>query len=314
MKPVLIVLALCAAVTDGIAQPEATAPDADRPVEATSLFGEPLLRPELSDAFREKQEALLAEARKELEANPEDELAWIWVGRRLAYLGRYQDAIVHYTQALERFPDSYKLRRHRGHRYMTIRQFDKAMKDLNEAVRLSNSEFDEFEPDGLPNVKGVPRSTTKSNIWYHLALCWSFTGSDDTASRIMYTGRKVAQERAHNDDMRCAMAYWLALWNLDDERSLKLVLEPISADMDVIENHDYHRLLLLFKGELTEADLLEDLDEGVATPTILYGVSQHRKLNGDDTGCRELLERIIEDGNWAAFGSIAAEADLARMD
>ena len=112
-----------------------------------------------------------------------------------------------------------------------------------------------------------------------------------------------------------AALYWqyLALHRNDQADDAAKLLEAVTSQMDIIENDGYHRLLLLFKGELTEDDLLKDLDEGVATPTVLYGVSQHRKLNGDDDGCRELLDRIIEGGNWAAFGYIAAEADLAGL-
>lgn len=312
MKRAMMIIALGFAVAFSFAQPEAAEPATDRPVEATSLLGEPLLRPELPGAFREKQEALLLDARRELQADLGNELAWIWVGRRLAYLGRYRDAIAHYTRAIELHPDSHKLLRHRGHRYITTRQFELAAQDLYKAMGMAVDLEDEIEPDGLPNAQNLPRSTTFTNITYHLGLACYL--SDKRPFTPVVFGQ--CAQASTNDDMRVAALYWqyLGLHRNDQADDAAKLLEAITPEMDVIENDGYHRLLLLFKGELSESGLLGGLEEGVATPTVLYGVAQHRKLSGDDEGCREMLERIIEDGNWAAFGYIAAEADLARAD
>ena len=140
------------------------------PVEATSLGGEPLYRAPLSDEATEALEQKLAEARAELREHPTDEMAWIWVGRRLAYLGRHTDAIAVFTQGIRRFPESYRLLRHRGHRYITTRQLEKAVDDLSHAAVLAEGVEDQTEPDGMPNRLNIPRSTTQSNIYYHLGL------------------------------------------------------------------------------------------------------------------------------------------------
>ncbi|MFI4898789.1 MAG: tetratricopeptide repeat protein [Phycisphaerales bacterium JB059] len=284
----------------------------DRPVEATSLLGEPLHRSELPDEFRSTQLFELARMRLELLNDPDDEMTHIWIGRRLAYLGRYRDAIDHYTRAIRQFPESHKLLRHRGHRYITTRQFDKAVEDLYKAMAMAVDLEDEIEPDGLPNEKNLPRSTTFTNITYHLGLACYLT--DKRPFTPVVFGQCV--EASTNDDMRVAALYWqyLALHRNDQADDAAKLLEAVTPEMDIIENDGYHRLLLLFKGELSEDDLLKNLDEGVTTPTVLYGVAQHRKLSGDDEGSRELLDRIIAGGNWAAFGYIAAEADLARLE
>jgi tetratricopeptide (TPR) repeat protein len=300
-------------MTAALAAGQSAPPASDtRPIEATSLLGEPLRRPELPEEFHKQQLFELAHKRVELLNNPNDEMTHIWIGRHLAYLGRYQAAITHYTRAISQFPESHKLLRHRGHRYITTRQFDKAVEDLYKAMTMAVDLEDEVEPDGLPNEKNLPRSTTFTNITYHLGLACYLT------DKRPFTPVVFAQcvEASNNDDMRVAALYWqyLALHRNDQADDAAKLLEGVTPEMDIIENDGYHRLLLLFKGELTEADLLEGLEEGVATPTVLYGVSQHRKLSGDDEGCRELLDRIIEGENWAAFGYIAAEADLARLE
>src|SRR5689334_17085015 len=64
----------------------------ERP-EAWSLLGRPLARPELPPERRLQLVADLTAAAAAHELNPKDEDATIWFGRRLAYLGRYDDAI-----------------------------------------------------------------------------------------------------------------------------------------------------------------------------------------------------------------------------
>ena len=137
--------------------------------EATSLSGKPLYP--ITLANRAKLEADLAQAEKDLAARPNDAEAMIWVGRRLAYLWRYQDAIAMFTKGVQAHPNNPRMYRHRGHRYITTRQFDRAIADFEKAVTLIKGMPDEIEPDGAPNPSGKPRSTLHFNIWYHLGLC-----------------------------------------------------------------------------------------------------------------------------------------------
>lgn len=78
-------------------------------------------------------------AKKNFQANP-DEDNTIWLGRRTAYLGKYKEAIDIYTRGMEKFPKSYKLYRHRGHRYISTRQFKKAIADFKKAAELVNGQ------------------------------------------------------------------------------------------------------------------------------------------------------------------------------
>ena len=89
---------------------------------------------------------------------PDDADAWIWFGRRTAYLGHFRDAVEIYTRAIERFPDDARFYRHRGHRYISLRRFDDAISDLERAAILIEGRPDAIEPDGLPNAAGKPRS------------------------------------------------------------------------------------------------------------------------------------------------------------
>ena len=95
------------------------------------------------------------------------------------------------------------------------------------------------------------------------------------------------------------------------------MLEPITADMEIIENQAYHRLILFYKGELSEADLTGS-DEPSSTPSnvgIAYGLGNWHFYNGNVERAREIFTQITESqGGWGGFGYIAAEADLSRME
>ncbi len=280
--------------------------------EAISLFGKPLYRMNLSPEQKAILDANLAEARANYEKDPSDQENIIWYGRRLAYLWRYKEAIEVYSQGLERYQDSYKLLRHRGHRYITVREFDKAIADLEEASRLIEGLSDEIEPDGAPNAAGKPRSTSHSNIWYHLGLAYYLNGEFEKA---LSSYRECLKFSKVNDDMLAATADWLymTLRRLGKEGEARAILGLITPEMDILENSAYHRRLLMYKGQFEPTQLLDPatLNE-MNLLTQGYGVANWYYVNGDKEKAKALLEKILESSYWSAFGYIAAEADLRR--
>ncbi len=252
----------------------------------------------------------LAQALVERDARPEDPSTWIWLGRRTAYLARYRDAIEIFDRALQRFPDEPRLLRHRGHRWITLRRPELALADLGRAWDLIQDRPDEIEPDGMPNPLGIPRSTLHGNIAYHLGLAHYLLGNHDAA--------RLAWERAlavaTNDDSRCAASYWLYLDLLrSGEPALAArLLESIRDDLDVIENQKYLQLLLFYRDALPLARLEADGRRGEAT--IGYGLGAWHLAHGRADAARSVFADVLARGQWAAFGHIAAEYDLARLD
>ncbi len=286
--------------------------DAPPVPEARSLLGRPLIPMALAPEERAKLQSNLDAAMAALAADPDDPEKAIWAGRRLAYLGRYRDAIAMYSRGLERWPESFKLLRHRGHRWITLREFDRAIADLEQAVRLIRSRSDEVEPDGAPNSSNIPRSTSHSNIWYHLGLAYYLKGDFANADRCYRECLKFST----NDDMLCATSDWLYMTcrRLGQKSAARAVLEPIRDEMEILENHAYHRRLRMYKGEIAPDSLLSttgatDLD--IATQG--YGVGNWFLCNGDTVKAKAIFQRVLAGPYWPAFGSIAAEADLARM-
>jgi tetratricopeptide (TPR) repeat protein len=279
--------------------------------EATSLSGKPLLIP-ATIPNRQKLDADLAQAEKDLAAKPKDAEAIIWVGRRLGYLWRYNDAIAMFTKGIELYPDNPKFYRHRGHRYISIRQFAKAQADFEKAVQLIKGKPDEIEPDGAPNPANKPRSTLQFNIWYHLALSHYLQGNYARAYDAWLECMKVS----NNDDSVVANSdwMWMSLMRLGRKAEAAKVLERIQPKMDILENTAYHRRLLMYKGlEKPEALLDTAKADDTTIATQGYGVGNYFLVNGDVAKAKEVFQKVTAGGGWNAFGFIAAEADLARM-
>lgn len=278
--------------------------------EATSLLGKPLSPAASTPEQREKLEANLAAAQAAFKKDPSEDNT-VWLGRRLAYLGRYNDAIATYSRGLQAYPNSAKLLRHRGHRYITIRKFDNAIADLSRAAELTQGKPDEIEPDGAPNTKNTPRSTLKSNIAYHLALAYYLKG--DFAAAAQAWSDRLALFR-ENDDQIVSASYWLYLSRkrAGDHAGATAALRDVRPGMDVMENHSYYRLCLCYKGELKPEEVGEGGDP-FANVGIAYGLAVRKLLLKDSAGARADFERITAGDNWPGFGYIAAEAELARM-
>jgi tetratricopeptide (TPR) repeat protein len=295
------------------ATPREPSGDAEQVVEARSLLGGPLVRPPIPAEVRTQYEQQLAQAQAELERAPESTDATIWVGRRLAYLGRYGEAIDHFTRAIGQHPADARLYRHRGHRYITIRQFERAIADLDRAAELTRGQPDVTEPDGLPNALNIPTSTLQSNIWYHLGLAHYLRGDFQRAAAAYREALRVSA----NPDMLVATTHWayMTLRRMGNEEEARQLLTPITADMNIIENDAYHRLVLLYKGELAADSLVAPADssDGVQDATVGYGVGNWHLYHGRTAEARETFEAIVRGSQWAAFGLIAAEAELARL-
>lgn len=305
-RPLLLALALAGVAGSAAAQGPALPPGA----EALSLRGEPLVPGSLAPATLANHQARLEEARRLVIADPRDPDALIWFGRRTAYLGRYRDAIAIFSTGMALHPDDARMYRHRGHRWLSVRELDRAIADFDRAAALVRGRPDEVEPDGLPNARGIPTSTLQSNIWYHLGLAHYVKGDFARALPAWQEGMKVST----NPDMLVATSYWLymTLRRLGRDGEAARVLEPITPRMDIIENTAYHRLLLLNKGLLAEADFAAATGDALQDASTGYGLGNWHYYNGRVAEARAVWQRVLAGGNWASFGFLAAEAELAR--
>lgn len=272
--------------------------------QAISLFGEPLYAPEPSADMLEK----FRTAKADYEADPEDADKLIWYGRRTAYLGRYKEAIEIFSTGIDKHLDDARMLRHRGHRYISTRQFDKAIEDYEKAYEMIQGTEDQIEPDGLPNAQNIPLTSLHGNIRYHLGLAYYLTQNWEKARQIYAEDVALSD----NDDGLVASTHWLymILRRMGRDEEAAAVLEPISADMNIIENFAYHRACLFYKGEVAYEDAVSADDASIMGAAFAYGVANWHLYNEQEDKAFELMRDIVEGPAWAAFGYIAAEADL----
>ena len=301
---------LCGPLACHSARPLTIAEAAGQDVEATSLLGQPLQRPSVPDPARQTYEQKLDEARRAYDRAPRNADSIIWLGRRTAYLGRYRDAISIFAEGIAVHPGDARMYRHRGHRYISVRELDRAIADLTRAAELTAGHVDEIEPDGIPNSLNTPTSTLQSNIWYHLGLAHYLKG-DFLRARAAY---REAMTVSMNPDMLVATSHWLymTLRRMGRTAEAQVMLAPISREMAIIENDAYHRLLLLYKGELSPDSLAPAGTDALNDASVGYGVGNWHLYNGRRDEAARVFRQVLAGGNWPAFGYIAAEAELAR--
>lgn len=288
-------------------------------LSASTAFAQPTclqtageIQPKLSAETRRDFETRLTAARADFEKEPSADNS-IWLGRRTAYLGRYKEAIAIYTNAIMKYPKDARLYRHRGHRLITLRCFDDAIKDFEKAAKLIKDQPDEVEPDGMPNARNIPTSTLQSNIWYHLGLAHYLKGDFGRARKAYRAAEKVSK----NPDMLVATTHWLymTLRRLGREKEARATLAPITDNLEVIENADYYKLLKLYQGKLKPSDLLSDSNQTANTlsnATVGYGVGNWFLYNGRRADAENIFRQVIMGNQWASFGHIAAEVELTR--
>ncbi|MFT7553095.1 MAG: tetratricopeptide (TPR) repeat protein, partial [Rhodothermales bacterium] len=247
------------------------------PAEAMSLLGTELFQLASDSATTARQEAQLAEAQAALDAAPGQVDSWIWLGRRTAYLSRYREAIDIYSEGLDQHPDSPHLLRHRGHRYLSLREFDLAIADFVRAAELTDGTPDEVEPDGQPNASGIPTSTLQTNIWYHLSLAYYYKGEFAQAAEAM----QACFDLAANNDMKVAAADWLymSLRRAGMDEAARSAIDFVTPELEILENHAYHRRILMYKGAMEPDDLLGD-GAALEMATQGYGVGNWYLLQG----------------------------------
>jgi len=287
----------------------ASSASAQEKPEATSLDGKPLYRdPLITAEQRPELEENLKKAEADYARDPKNAEHIIWLGRRLGYLHRYHEAIDAFTKGIELYPEDARFYRFRGHRYISVRDFDKAVSDLAKAAELIRGKSDEEEPSGV----GGRASTLHFNVWYHLGLAHYLKGEFDKATPAYLECMKVSAD----DESKVATSDWLYMTyrRKGDAAAAAKVLEPIREGMPIEENTAYYQRLLMYKGLVKpEAVLSPEKAEPLQVSTQGYGVANWYLYTGDIDRARSVLEQVVAVGYWPAFGHIAAEVELKRL-
>ena len=270
-------------------------------IEAVTLLGDTLYSPKLKEGKSFDQ---FKSAQLNYFDNLDNPESIIWYGRRIAYLGYFKQAIKVFTLGIETYPNDARFYRHRGHRYISTRQYDKAINDFEKAVILIDQTIDQIEPDGLPNSKNIPLSTLHGNIWYHLGLAYYLKNDMNNALKA-FANRSVTHKY---DDNIVSGGHWLYMIykRLNKIEESKAVVDQVNQEMDIIENMSYHQSCLFYKGLIEESELL--IDE-----VALYSLANWYIYEKKDTlKAKEYYQELLK-GNPFSFAYIAGEADWVRL-
>jgi len=170
--------------------------------EAFSLYKKPLYvipyRPDLAEGLRKK----LEKAIRDFEEDQDNVENYIWLGRQLAYNGRYREGIAVYTMGLEKYPENAELYRHRAHRFLTLRLFDHAVTDSMQSIRYMMEAPDKIEYSGLPGHENYEIYSLYTNTYYHLGLTYYALGEYEKAETTFQSLIDVALQIEPEDSFR----------------------------------------------------------------------------------------------------------------
>lgn len=202
---------------------------------------------------------------------------------------QFREAIATFTRGLEIEPDNALLLRWRGHRFISIREFDRARADLVRAARLD------------PSLYGA---------WFHLGVVQYLSGEFADAAASFAKAQPIApdpSELAGSTDW-----LWMSLSRAGRKAEAKAVLDRRSPTLP--QDYGYTRRLQLYAGLVRPEKLLTPADtDDVQIATLSYGAGNWLLVQGDKTGAREWFERAVRTDGWPAFGFILAEAELRRL-
>jgi tetratricopeptide (TPR) repeat protein len=231
----------------------------------------------------------VARAESALAADPRSVQRLLQLGLAQAAVRQYREAIATFSQGIAIAPDSAILYRWRGHRHLSIREFEKARADL---------------------TRGLALDSTLYGGWYHLGIVRYVDGDFTAAADAFRHALRLAPapgERAGSTDW-----LWMSLSRAGRGAEARAVLDRISDSLPA--DNAYTQRLRLYRGMIGPDQVLTPADTtDIAVATLSYGLGDWYLIRGDTTRAREWFERSVESGGWPAFGFIASEAELVRL-
>lgn len=270
-----------------------------------TLTGRKLQAPDFPETVRTKLELDLLEAQAVFDVSPERESSFIWLGRRLGYLGRYKDAVEVFSLGLEKFPQSYKLYRFRARHRARSRDFSGAIADYEMGLKNMGGIPDSFEPDGIPNSIGLTISTYRNNLHYYLGQTSFATGD---YQRMYDELEKSTQSpiALPFDDHQIAVVFWqyIALMKLGKKDEAVRVLASLTQAPKLVENHSYYKAAQVLKGKTSEVEILKNGDS-----LAKFALGMTKVFSGNEARGRAILSAVVEE---SALGYWPAEVELTR--
>lgn len=234
----------------------------------------------------------ITKARAALAADPRNVARIIDLGVAQSGARHFREAIATFTRGLEIEPDNALLLRWRGHRYLSVREFDRAHADLTRGSTLD------------PSIYGN---------WYHLGIVQFARGEFAAAATSFERAQRIAPdpgELAGSTDW-----LWMSLSRAGRVADAKAMLDrKPESRMPPIDNA-YTRRLKLYRGEIGPDAVITPADtDEVQIATLAFGLGNWHLIKGDTAQARAAFERSVRStGGWPGFGFILSEVELQRL-
>jgi len=231
----------------------------------------------------------IARAESALVADPRNIDRVVQLGVAQSGARQFREAIATFTRGIAISPDNALLLRWRGHRYLSVREFDRAMEDLTRGSRLDSTIY---------------------GIWYHLGIVrysrGDFAGAVEAFTRAQPRAPDAAELAGSTDWL------WMSLMRSGRTADAKAMLARRPDSLPA--TNAYARRLKLYRGEIGPGEVMTPADTvDIQVATLSYGIGNWYLVRGDTTQARKWFERSVSSGGWPAFGFIVSEIELRRL-
>lgn len=231
----------------------------------------------------------IARAESSLVADPHNIERIIQLGVAQSGARQFREAIATFTRGLAIEPNNALLLRWRGHRYLSVRELDRALDDLTRGSRLDSTIY---------------------GIWYHIGIV-RFAGTDFGGAVDAFTR---AQRIAPDSGELAGATDWLWMSLMRAGRAAEAQAMLARRPDSVAVGNAYARRLKLYRGEIKPDEVMTPADTAdIQVATLSYGVGNWYLLGGDIAHAREWFRRSVQSGGWPAFGFIMSEIELRRL-
>ena len=231
----------------------------------------------------------IARAQAALAADPTNVDLLIRLGIAQSGFRQFREAIHTFSRGLTIAPNNALLYRWRGHRYLSVRELDRAEADF---------------------ARGLALDSTVYGIWYHLGVLHFVRGDFSRAAKAFARAQPAAPDAGELAGATDWLWMSLARSGRRAEGDAMLARRPDSLPT----TNAYRQRLRLYRGDIGPDSVLTAADTSdVAIATLSYGVGNWHLVRGDTASARRWFERAVASGGWPAFGFIAAEAELRRL-
>lgn len=231
----------------------------------------------------------VARAMDSLARDPSNVQKIIALGVAQSGARQFREAIETFTRGLAIAPNDPMLYRWRGHRYLSVREWDRSLADLQ---------------------KGYALDSTNYGILYHLGIVRFARGEFDEAARIF----AMALPRAPNAGEQGGSVDWLWMSLMRAGRAAE-AQALLDRKPDTQPNTNaYAARIRLYRGEIGPDQLITPADSAdVQASTLNYGLGNWYLVRGDTANARAAFDRSIKAGGWPGFGFILSEIELRRL-